>query len=167
MRFRPPCERESHSSGGFSIRGALPSDLEGLLKLYPHLNPSDEPISFDAAASRLKAIKQIPGSEVLLGLLGDDLVASCTLIVIPNLTRGGKPYGLIENVVTHALYRGRGFGTRLLQAVAEAAWEAGCYKIMLLTGSKKPSTIRFYEAAGFEQTKTGFQMRRMAVRQDA
>jgi hypothetical protein len=38
---------------------------------------------------------------------------------------------------------------------------------MLMTGSKQPSTLRFYESAGFEQTKTGFQMRRMAARQDA
>jgi GNAT superfamily N-acetyltransferase len=151
---------------GFSIRAALPSDLEGLAALYPHLNPSDEPIARDLAASRLDAIKQIPGSEVLLGLLDHKPVATCTLIVIPNLTRGGKPYGLIENVVTHVGYRGRGYGTRILHAAVAAAWDAGCYKVMLMTGSKQPSTLRFYESAGFEQTKTGFQMRRMAARQD-
>ena len=152
---------------GFSIRAALPSDLEGLAALYPHLNPSDEPVSRDLAASRLDSIKQIPGSAVLLGLLDDELVASCTLIVIPNLTNGGKPYGLIENVVTHAGYRGRGYGTTILHAAAKAAWDAGCYKVMLLTGSKQPSTLRFYEKAGFEQTKTGFQMRRISARQYA
>ena len=151
---------------GFSIRAALPSDLEGLLKLYPHLNPSDEPISRDLATARLDAINQIPGSTVLLGLLHDELVASCTLIVIPNLTNGGKPYGLIENVVTDARHRGQGYGTRLLRAAVAAAWEAGCYKVMLMTGSKQPSTLKFYENAGFEQSKTGFQMRRISARQD-
>ncbi len=151
---------------GFSIRAALPSDLEGLLKLYPQLNSSDEAISLDLAASRLDEINQLPGSAVLLGLLGDDLVASCTLIVIPNLTNGGKPYGLIENVVTDARHRGQGYGTRLLRAAVAAAWEAGCYKVMLLTGSKQPSTLKFYENAGFEQSKTGFQMRRISARQD-
>lgn len=152
---------------GFSIRVASPSDLEGLLALYRHLNPSDEPVSRDLAPSRLEAIKQIPGSAVLLGLLQDELVASCSLIVIPNLTRGGKPYALIENVVTDALYRGQGYGTRVLRAAVAAAWDAGCYKVMLMTGSRQPSTLKFYENAGFEQTKTGFQMRRMAARQDA
>jgi len=151
---------------GFSIRAASPSDLEGLLALYRHLNPSDEPVSRDLAPSRLEAIKQIPGSAVLLGLLDDQLVASCTLIVIPNLTRGGKPYALIENVVTDARYRGRGYGTAILKAATEAAWDAGCYKVMLMTGSRQPSTLKFYENAGFEQTKTGFQMRRMAARPD-
>ena len=151
----------------FSTRAAQPSDLEGLLALYQHLNPSDEKISRELAASRLGEISQLPGSAVMLGLLGEVLVASCTLIVIPNLTRGGKPYGLIENVVTHAGYRGRGYGTSILHAAAKAAWDAGCYKVMLMTGSKQPSTLKFYENAGFEQTKTGFQMRRMSVRQDA
>ena len=149
------------------IRAARPSDLERLLKLYPQLNPSDEAMSLDLAASRLGDINQLPGSAVLLGLLGNDLVASCTLIVIPNLTRAGRPYALIENVVTDALHRGRGYGTRILRAAVDAAWGAGCYKVMLMTGSKQPSTLKFYENAGFEQTKTGFQMRRISARQDA
>jgi hypothetical protein len=55
---------------GFSIRAARASDLEGLLKLYPQLNSSDEAISLDLAASRLDEINQLPGSAVLLGLLG-------------------------------------------------------------------------------------------------
>jgi hypothetical protein len=38
---------------------------------------------------------------------------------------------------------------------------------MLLTGSKQPSTLNFYENAGFEQTKTVFEMRRISARQDA
>jgi GNAT superfamily N-acetyltransferase len=152
---------------GFSIRAAQPSDLEGLLALYRHLIPSDEKISPELAASRLGDINRLLGSAVLLGLLDAVLVASCTLIVIPNLTRGGKPYALIENVVTDARYRGRGYGTRLLQAAVQAAWSADCYKVMLMTGSKKPSTLRFYESAGFEQSKTGFQIRRMAARHDA
>lgn len=151
----------------FSIRAAIPSDLEGLLKLYQQLNPSDEEISLELAASRLGEINQLPGSAVLLGLLGADLVASCTLIVIPNLTRVGRPYALIENVVTDGLHRGRGYGTRILRAAVDAAWGAGCYKVMLLTGSKQPTTLKFYENAGFEQSKTGFQMRRMSARQDA
>jgi GNAT superfamily N-acetyltransferase len=151
----------------FSTRAAQPSDLEGLLALYQHLNPSDEKISRELAASRLGEISQLQGSAVMLGLLGEGLVASCTLIVIPNLTRGGKPYALIENVVTDARYRGRGYGTRLLHAAVQAAWSADCYKVMLLTGSKQPSTLRFYESAGFEQSKTGFQIRRMAARHDA
>jgi GNAT superfamily N-acetyltransferase len=63
-----------------------------------------------------------------------DPTSSCTLVVIPNLTRSGQPYGLIENVVTHSTYRGRGFGKHILQE-GRSAWKADCYKV---TGSKSP-----------------------------
>ncbi|MCD6073672.1 MAG: acetyltransferase, family [Rhodospirillales bacterium] len=107
------------------------------------------------------------GSAILVGEIGGILVASCSLVVVPNLTRGGSPYGLIENVVTHDDFRKRGFGKQLLFAASDAAWQAGCYKIMLMTGSKKPETINFYLAAGFEQSKTGFQKRRIPVRAES
>jgi GNAT superfamily N-acetyltransferase len=63
-----------------------------------------------------------PGSSILLGLYDDAVVATCTLIIIPNLTRGGVPYALIENVVTDARHRRRGYGKLILEAAMAAAW---------------------------------------------
>jgi ribosomal protein S18 acetylase RimI-like enzyme len=91
-------------------------------------------------------------------------IASCTLVAIPNLTRGGQPYGLIENIVTHTQHRDRGYGKQVLRAAVMAAWEADCYKVMLMTGSKDLATLAFYTSAGFEQSKTGFQVRRLPAR---
>lgn len=144
------------------VREAVAADLAAL---YAHLNPADPMLPPDKAAEQLQNLGRYAGSCVLIGLAGETLVTSCTLIVIPNLTRGGAPYGLIENVVTDADWRGRGFATALLRAATDRAWVHGCYKVMLLTGSKEPATLRFYEKAGFEQSKTGFQMRRIPVRQ--
>jgi GNAT superfamily N-acetyltransferase len=42
------------------------------------------------------------------------LVASCTLTLTPNLARGTRPWGQIENVVTHRDYRKRGLGQALV-----------------------------------------------------
>jgi GNAT superfamily N-acetyltransferase len=84
---------------------------------------------------------------------------------VPNLTRGGVPYALIENVVTHAEHRGRGYGKAVLEAAIAKAWELDCYKVMLLTGSKNPATLGFYQSVGFEQTKTGFETRRLPKRE--
>jgi GNAT superfamily N-acetyltransferase len=71
---------------------------------------------------------------------------------------------LIENVVTHGDFRKRGYGKQILNSAATAAWNAGCYKVMLMTGSGKPETLKFYLDAGFEQSKTGFQMRKLPIR---
>ena len=54
-----------------------------------------------------------PGSEIFVGVLDDAVVTSCTLVVIPNLTRGGQPYALIENVITDSAFRGSGFGKKI------------------------------------------------------
>jgi GNAT superfamily N-acetyltransferase len=146
------------------IRAASHLDLPQLLALYLHLDPHDRLPPLDVAERRLEELQHHHGSAIFIGAVDGALVASCTLIVIPNLTRGGLPYGLIENVVTHTAFRRRGFGQQILQAAVAAAWQFDCYKVMLMTGSKRPSTLAFYTAAGFEQNKTGFQIRRIAPR---
>jgi hypothetical protein len=92
------------------IRPAFRSDLPQLLTLYSHLDPADRFPPIDVAERRFEHLKEYDGSEIFVGIEEHVVIASCTLIVIPNLTRGGQPYGLIENVVTHANHRGRGFG---------------------------------------------------------
>lgn len=148
------------------IRPASSVDLPQLLALYPHLNSADRIPSLGVAERRLEDLQRYRGSAIFIGIVDGSTIASCTLVVIPNLTRGGQSYGLIENVVTHADHRGRGYGKQLLQAAVTAAWEADCYKVMLMTGSKNPSTLAFYASAGFEQDKTGFQVRRLPPRID-
>ena len=148
------------------VRAANKADLPALLALYLHLDADDTRCPPDEAARNFEHFSRYPGSAILVGLIQDALVASCTLVIIPNLTRGGAPYALIENVVTHADHRNQGYGKAMLKAAVELAWTEGCYKAMLLTGSKKPSTLSFYEAAGFEQSKTGFQIRRRPTRSE-
>jgi len=146
------------------IRSAGREDIPELLALYRHLDPDDKVTAVEDAVKSWELLKGYPGSDIVVGFVDAVMVATCTLVVIPNLTRGGMPYALIENVVTHADHRTHGYGKAILKAAAEAAWRAGCYKVMLLTGSKRPETLKFYLSAGFEQSKTGFQMRRIAAR---
>jgi ribosomal protein S18 acetylase RimI-like enzyme len=147
-------------STDFSIRPAVQGDLPALLALYRHLNADDPQIPADIAAERFAGIIAQPGMTVLIGVSGEALTSSVTLVVIPNLTRGGAPYALIENVVTHAEYRKRGHARALIRHAFASAWQQGCYKVMLLTGSKDQATLAFYEGCGFTQDKTGFQIRR-------
>jgi len=134
------------------IRDIRKSELPDLLGLYEHLHVSDIPLpSQDTVAGVWQAMQQNPDLNCFGAFVGDSLVSSCTLSVIPNLTRGCSPYGVIENVVTHPSFRKQGFGKAVLQHALQHAWSRGCYKVMLLTGSKKEETYRFYESAGFDR----------------
>ena len=116
-----------------AIRAAKADDLAALSALYQHLIPGDAAPEPDTARAILARFLAYPGSAIFLGELSGRLVSSCTLVVVPNLTRGGRPYGLVENVVTHADHRQQGHGQSLLRHATQAAWAAGCYKLMLLT----------------------------------
>jgi GNAT superfamily N-acetyltransferase len=133
-------------------------ELDALLDLYKHLHAKDDPLP--AREQVCKVWEGMLGSSMMKCFVIERdgrLVSSCVLTIIPNLTRGARPYGLIENVVTHAEYRQQGLGTAVLRSALEAAWRAGCYKVMLLTGRKDPGVHRFYQGAGFEGgEKTGY-----------
>lgn len=130
------------------IRPLVAGDLQALLALYQHLHASDDSLPSPARVEAIWAdLVADPRNVYLGGFVGGQLVASCVLTTIPNLTRGCRPYGLIENVVTHSAFRHRGFG----KAVLQQAWAQGCYKAMLMTGRKDEAVMQFYEGAGFDR----------------
>lgn len=143
------------------VRAAEQPDLETLLELYQQLNPADPVPDPGAAASTLESLNRNPMSQVLLATDSKKILGSCTLIIVPNLTRNLAPYAVIENVVTHKDSRRCGVGKILMSHAIDTAWEAGCYKVMLMTGMKRDGTIAFYESLGFRaDSKTAMEIRR-------
>lgn len=97
--------------------------------------------------------------HIIVNEIDGKIVSSCVCVIIPNLTRNIRPYAFIENVVTHASYRGKGYAAACLKYAEEIAVKNNCYKIMLLTGSKNENTLKFYEKAGYNrEDKTAFIM---------
>ncbi|EFF73992.1 hypothetical protein HMPREF0004_4643 [Achromobacter piechaudii ATCC 43553] len=39
----------------------------------------------------------------------------------------------------------------MLAQALEAAWAAGCYKVILMTGRKDDATLQFYESVGVDR----------------
>ena len=140
------------------IREIKRNEMNKLLQLYTHLHKKDAPLPEKSKLISIwEEISTNPRLHYFVLDLDDEIVSSCTLSIIPNLTRGGRPYGLIENVVTHNEYRRRGYGTSILHHALNVAWDQNCYKVLLLTGSKDPAIHLFYEKSGFQKgIKTGF-----------
>ncbi len=140
-----------------TTRTAREGELDELLALYRTLNPDDPELEPDDVADQWAEMLADDGLDVVVVEEDGRLVASCVLSVTPNLTRGTRPFALIENVVTHEDYRGNGFGKQCVRRAIELADEQGCYNVMLLTGAEAEWKLSFYEDCGFDRAaKTGF-----------
>lgn len=139
------------------VREALPNELEEILALYLHLHETSIPEDTPERRQVWQQIMNDPNNHLIVNIQDGRIVSSCVCVIIPNLSRGLRPYAFVENVVTDAAYRGRGCATECLNYAKSLAQASGCYKLMLLTGSKSDNTLRFYRNAGYNSTdKTAF-----------
>lgn len=138
-------------------REAENRDMMELLHLYLHLHETKIPENNSLLKDTWKQIMEDQNHHLVVYEVAGKLVSSCVCVVIPNLTRGLRPYAFIENVVTHRDHRGKGYASACLDYAKQIAREAGCYKLMLLTGSKEKRTLDFYQNAGYNSSdKTAF-----------
>ena len=97
------------------------------------------------------------GGAVLGAEIDGQIIGTCTVVICPNLSRSGRPYAMIENVVVARGSRLQGVGKALMKEADSMAREAGCYKIALMTGANREESFKFYESCSFIRNKVGFQ----------
>ena len=139
------------------IREAKQEDLMEILNLYLYLHEETIPEQSEYLSVTWEQIISDKNHHFIVNVIDGKIVSSCVCVIIPNLTRNVRPYAFVENVITHADYRGHGYATECLEFAKSLAEKSNCYKIMLLTGSKKKKTLDFYKNAGYNCTdKTAF-----------
>lgn len=139
------------------VREIKKNELHKLLELYLYLHEDSIPEEDDNLKATWEAIINDKNHHIIVNEVDGILVSSCVCVIIPNLSRNVRPYAFVENVVTHENYRGKGYATECLNYAKEISIKENCYKMMLLTGSKKESTLKFYENAGYNSAdKTAF-----------
>ena len=132
-----------------TVRRAESNDLPGVLTLYRELRPQDPELAPDAAQEAFRVLTARSDVHIVVCEVGQTLVATCMLAVIPNLACGAKPFGIIEHVVTLSTHRGRGYGRRVLEHALNLAWSGRCCKVVLLSGTQRTDAHRLYESVGF------------------
>jgi len=139
------------------VREIRQEELNELLNLYLYLHEDSIPEMTEHLSKTWDEIISDKNHHIIVKEVDGKIIASCVCVIIPNLTRGIRPYAFVENVVTNENYRGKGYATECLNYAKEIALKDNCYKMMLLTGSKRESTLRFYENAGYNSSdKTAF-----------
>lgn len=143
------------------IRFARPEDLGAMLKLYRELRPQDPVLPPKVAATRWADVLADANIRVVVAEVDGQPAATCLLALVPNLASGGRPFAVIEHVVTLASHRGRGLGRAVLRHALDHAWSRDACKVMLLSGVQRAEAHRLYESVGFRgDVERGFVAKR-------
>lgn len=148
--------------GDLTVREADTSDLPRIVELLAQLysDPAQEDYvaareRYDAAYAEIVADQR----QTLFVAERDGAIAgSLVLLVVPNLTRRGRPYALIENVVVDGTHRGARVGEAMMLRAIDAARDAGCHKVALMSRIERKDAHRFYERLGFTPAHVGFRL---------
>jgi GNAT superfamily N-acetyltransferase len=145
-----------------TIRDARPDDIPRLLELYLQLSESSQhpeqevqPMT-ERHHAALERIAADPNARVFVLEDGGRMIGTYALYILPNLSHGGRPFAIVENVVIDGTLRGGGYGRFMMDHAVHLAREAGCYKVALTSNNKRAPAHAFYEAIGFERTHKGF-----------
>jgi len=154
---------EPASSDGLNtpvtVRSASATDLPELLGLYRQLagdRVGALPADKDDATSLFLRILAQPDRQLLVAEVGGHVVGTTDLLIVQNLTHGGAPWAIVENVVVDEAVRRCGVGSALITEMARLCEEAGCYKMQLLSNKHRTQAHRFYQSVGFEAVAEGF-----------
>lgn len=135
------------------VRRIKKHELPLLMDLYKHLHPVDEDVSLEILTVTWENILRNDHLHYFVIESSGKFLATCNLSIIPNLTRGARSIGLIENVVTHSQHRRHGLGKVLLNHAIQVAKDANCYKLMLLSNFSRAESHDFYKSLGFKDDK--------------
>ena len=131
------------------VRLAEARDLAGILTLYRELRPDDRALEATEASALLNRILSNPDVALVVCECEGTLGATCMLAFIPNLASGGRPFAVVEHVVTLSRLRRRGLARAVLEFALQLAWSRDCCKVMLLSGAQRREAHALYESVGF------------------
>jgi GNAT superfamily N-acetyltransferase len=133
--------------------------LPKILELYKQLLPEEDLVNINEANKIRGKIEQ-NNIKYFIAIENNEIISSCYLAIIPNLTRNGKSNGFIENVVTDEKRRKKGVGKRFVKMAIEYGKQNNCYKIILQSAIKRKESHIFYEKCGFDgNSKRAFEIR--------
>jgi len=133
------------------ISEATKDDLKGLCDLLELLFAQEAEFRPDRSlqSTGLQQIIDFPERGRILVLREGALLIGMVNVLFTISTALGGRVALLEDMIVHPEYRGRGAGSGLLNAAIHLAKSFGCRRITLLTDRTNESAQRFYERHGF------------------
>jgi ribosomal protein S18 acetylase RimI-like enzyme len=135
-----------------NVRKAIRDDLEGILQLYaePDIDNGNV-LDLPGAESVFDKMQLYPNYFLYVAAIDKQIVGSFALLIMDNLAHMGAPSAVVEDVVVHSKWRGRGIGRLMIRYAMEKAREEKCYKLSLSCSINRDRAHKFYESLGFEK----------------
>ncbi len=141
-----------------TIRRATERDLAALLNLYGAFNDDALPLDDGEADAIFAQIDDDLNQTVLVAEEHRLLLGTLTLVVVPGLAYGGRPWAAVAHVIVAAAARGRGIAAALLDEAIARATGAGCYTLLLAADLARADAARLLARPGIVQTHAGFSL---------
>jgi ribosomal protein S18 acetylase RimI-like enzyme len=109
--------------------------------------------------SAFSAIDGDPNHELIVGTMGDDVIAVLQLSYLPGLTYSGGWRAQIEGVRVARTHHSKGIGKQLIQHAIERARSKQCVLVQLTTDQRRDRALLFYAKLGFEPSHIGMKLR--------
>lgn len=142
------------------VRLAREDDLDMVLHLVTLMHDEDPPMLDPEGppyGNILSEILSTRGRYLLVGGCGGESIAgTADMIVVPNLSRHGRSWAVVENVVVDPRYRRRGIARALMGELIAQAQRDGCYKLELVSAARRKEAHALYESLGFDAAVRGF-----------
>lgn len=142
------------------VRDAVVDDVTALVRLLDQLSLDGarrEGADLAVYVEAFRAIIADPRQSIVVAEGEAGVVVGCaTLIILPNLSHGGRSVAQLESVVVDDAFRGRGVGDRIVAACVERARAAGCFRVQLTSNSARSDAHRFWKRCGFVHSHAGF-----------
>jgi rubredoxin/GNAT superfamily N-acetyltransferase len=137
------------------IRTAVSSDVPRCSKLLEILFNQEHEFTVDAEA-QTKALAIITGNPELGCIFVveiNGIIEGMVMLLFTVSTFLGKKVALLEDMVVAPEWRGKGFGSKLINHAIKFAESEGFGRITLLTDRDNEMAQRFYKSKGFSQSE--------------
>ncbi len=143
------------------VRQAIRTDLPQILQLYSELVEaySDSHSKVIAEEAIWHVLMDDSRQHLLVAEVCGKVIGTLTVIIIPNIGHGCRPWAAVENVIVDGTCRGLGVGTRLMAEATEFCRSLDCYKIVLSSNLVRQDAHRFYRRLGWQQSHIGFSLK--------
>jgi len=147
----------------FHYRKATLDDIQAIvdLLLEDELGKTREQHIGELDLCYIDAFQKIdtdPNQFLMLVVMGNKIVGTCHLTIMPSLTFKGSTRMQIEAVRIAKEYRGHNIGTWMMNAAIEYGKANGASIIQLTTNKKRHRAKQFYEGLGFIASHEGMKL---------